>query len=390
MKKNVVYLSPHFPTNFRHFSVALKNTGARVLGIGDEPYHQLNSTLKSALTEYYEVKNMHSYNDLIRACGYFTHKYGKIDRLDSLNEYWLDTEAKLRDDFNICGLREKDMKNIKCKSAMKEVYRKAGLRVAKGKIIKTLKEAEKFIKGAGYPVVAKPDSGVGAANTYKINNAKELEKVFAEIPEDASYIMEEFISGDIYSFDGLADANSNAIYYTCHVFSQGVMETVNEDMHINYYSLIDIPIKLEKAGKKCLKAFNVKERFFHLEFFFTPKGEFVPLEVNIRPPGGFSIDMMNYGSNVDLFQAWADLIVNGKNELEYERKYHVLYAGRKEGIEYTNSHKDILKKYGEKISLHQELPLVFRNALGDYCYITKSDKFEEIEEMIGFIQSVSK
>ena len=135
---------------------------------------------------------------------------------------------------------------------------------------------------------------------------------------------------------------------------------------------------------------DIKERFFHLEFFFTPKGEFVPLEVNIRPPGGFSIDMMNYGSNVDLFQAWADLIVNGKNELEYERKYHVLYAGRKEGIEYTNSHKDILKKYGEKISLHQELPLVFRNALGDYCYITKSDKFEEIEEMIGFIQSVSK
>ena len=389
MKKNVVYLSPHFPTNFRHFSVALKNTGARVLGIGDEPYHQLNSTLKSALTEYYEVKNMHSYNDLIRACGYFTHKYGKIDRLDSLNEYWLDTEADLRDDFNICGLRKKDMKNIKCKSAMKEVYRKAGLRVAKGKIIKTLKEAEKFIKGAGYPVVAKPDSGVGAANTYKINNAEELKDIFAEIPENASYIMEEFITGDIYSFDGLADADSNAIHCTCHVFSQGVMETVNDDMHINYYSLRDIPKELEEAGKKCLKAFNVKERFFHLEFFHTPKGKFIPLEVNIRPPGGFSIDMMNYGSNVDLFQAWADLIVNGKTELEYERKYHVLYAGRKNSINYTNSHKEILQKYGEKIILDQEIPLVFRNALGDFCYITRSENFVEIEEMIEFIQSVN-
>ncbi len=388
MKKNVIYLSPNFPTNFRHFSVALKKTGARVLGIGDDPYHQLNSTLKEVLTEYYKVSDMHNYDELVRACGYLTHKFGKIDRLDSLNEYWLDTEAKLRDDFNICGLRERDMKNIKCKSAMKEVYKNAGLRVAKGKIVKTLTDAEKFIKDAGYPVVAKPDSGVGAINTYKINNAKELKEVFAEIPDNASYIMEEFITGDIYSFDGLADSDSKAIFFTAHVFSQGVMETVNDDMHINYYSLVDIPKQLQEDGLKCLKAFNVKDRFFHLEFFHTPKGEFVPLEVNIRPPGGFSIDMMNYGSSVDLFQAWADLIVNGKTELEYERKYHVLYAGRKNGIEYTNSHKDILKKYGDKISLHQELPFVFRNALGDYCYITKSKDFVELKEMIEFIQSV--
>ena len=390
MKKNVIYLSPNFPTNFCHFSSALKKAGARVLGIGDEPYHQLNSKLKKSLTEYYKVTNMHNYDELVRACGYFTHKYGKVDRLDSLNEYWLDTEAKLRDDFNICGLRVKDMKNIKCKSAMKDVYKKVGLRVAKGKIVKTVKEAKEFVKDVGYPVVAKPDSGVGAINTYKINNDKELKEAFLEIPETASYIMEEFITGDIYSFDGLANGNSEAMYCTCHVFSQGIMETVNDDMHINYYSLVDIPKELAEAGKKCLKAFNVKERFFHLEFFYTPKGEFIPLEVNIRPPGGFSIDMMNYGSNIDLFQSWAELIINNKTDLEYKRNYHVLYAGRKNDLKYRYSHKDILNKFGDKIILHQELAEAFRNALGDYCYITKSENFTEIKEMIKFIQSLSQ
>ena len=189
MKKNVIYLSPHFPTNFRYFSKALKKAGARVLGIGDEPYHHLDPILKEALTEYYKVGDMHSYDDLIRACGYFTYKYGKLCKLDSLNEYWLDAEANLRDDFNIYGLRKKDMKHIKNKSEMKKIYRKAGLRVAQGKVVKNLTEAKTFIDSVGYPVIAKPDSGVGASNTYKINNDKDLEPIFSEISKNANYII---------------------------------------------------------------------------------------------------------------------------------------------------------------------------------------------------------
>jgi len=42
---------------------------------------------------------MHNYDEMLRALGYFTHRYGKIDRIDSLNEYWLETEARLRTDF---------------------------------------------------------------------------------------------------------------------------------------------------------------------------------------------------------------------------------------------------------------------------------------------------
>ena len=59
---------------------------------------------------------MHQYDELLRALGYFTHHYGKIDRLDSLNEYWLETEAQLRTDFNIPGLKTDDMPRIKRKS----------------------------------------------------------------------------------------------------------------------------------------------------------------------------------------------------------------------------------------------------------------------------------
>ncbi|HMO22687.1 MAG TPA: hypothetical protein PKC98_17140 [Candidatus Melainabacteria bacterium] len=97
---NIVLISPHFPPNFRNFSFRLRDNGANVLGIADVHYDQIPDEVKCALTEYYRVENMHDYDQIVRALGYYTHRYGKIDRIDSHNEYWLETEARLRTDFN--------------------------------------------------------------------------------------------------------------------------------------------------------------------------------------------------------------------------------------------------------------------------------------------------
>ena len=167
---NFVFLSPHFPPNYFRFCVQLNLLGTNVLGLADEPYHQLTPALRSALTEYYLVNNMHSYNELVRALGYFTHRYGKIDRIDSQNEYWLETEANLRTDFNIPGLKAHEILKVKRKSLMKEAYIQAGVAVARGEVVHNIRAAKKLIEETGYPVVAKPDIGVGAAKTYKINS----------------------------------------------------------------------------------------------------------------------------------------------------------------------------------------------------------------------------
>jgi hypothetical protein len=109
---NFVFLSPHFPPNYYRFAVALKNHGVTVLGLADESYDVLRSELKASLREYFRVNNMHSYDELLRALGYFTHRYGKLDRIDSHNEYWLETEAHLRTDFNMPGIRTVSSANL--------------------------------------------------------------------------------------------------------------------------------------------------------------------------------------------------------------------------------------------------------------------------------------
>ena len=384
---NVVFLSPHFPPHYFRFCLNLKAAGANVLGVGDEPYDNLSQDVRTALTEYYQVDDMHRYDALVRACGFFTHRYGKVDRLDSLNEYWLSTEARLRDDFNIFGVRGSEIDFIRRKSCMKAKFRQAGVPVARGQVVQTIDDARSLIRETGYPVIAKPDDGVGAIATYRLNGSQDLD-IFFQAKPDIDYIMEEFIAGTIYSFDGLADRSGNPVFCTAHTFSQGIMETVNEARHIYYYSLRDIPATLEKIGRECLRAFNVRERFFHIEFFQTAADQYVSLEVNMRPPGGYTTDMFNYACDIDIYRIWAELLVHNRTDLNYKRDYHCCYASRKHNQRYAYSHADILSHYGAFMVQIESVPGVFSSALGDIGYIFRSKSLNEILEIVRFIHKI--
>jgi biotin carboxylase len=383
---NIVYLSPHFPPHYHRFCRHLKQAGANVLGIGDPHYDHLAIEVRDALTEYYRIDDMHNYDEVLRACGFFTHKYGKIDRFESLNEYWLSTEARIRDDFNIFGVRGRDIDSIRRKSRMKNQFREAGVPVPRGRVVQTMEDARGLIRETGYPVVAKPDTGVGALDTYRLDSDEDLVTFFESKPA-VEYMMEEFISGTIYSFDGLADSDGNLVFCTAHTFSQGIMETVNEARHIYYYSLREIPATLEALGCRCIKAFEVSERFFHIEFFQTAPDTYMGLEVNMRPPGGFTTDMFNYACDIDIYRVWAELLVHRRTELPYTRKHHCCYASRKNNLRYRHGHEEIMTRYSDFIVQVASVPGVFSSALGDIGYIFRSAKLDDIVEIIDFIHT---
>ncbi|MBR6090321.1 MAG: hypothetical protein IKP86_10335, partial [Anaerolineaceae bacterium] len=129
---NFVFISPAYPVTCTYFIDRLNGMGVNVLGIGDVPYDTLNGQLKNALTEYYYVKTLEDYDQIYRAAAYFIHKYGRIDWLESLNEYWLPVDARLRDDFNIAvGTRSDGIGELIRKSAMKRKFIEAGIPTAR-------------------------------------------------------------------------------------------------------------------------------------------------------------------------------------------------------------------------------------------------------------------
>jgi len=142
---NVVFISPHFPPNFYLFCQALsKINGVQVMAISDCDYSLLRRELQTSLTRYYKVSDLEDYDQVMKGVAFFIHNYGRIHRLESHNEHWLELDARLRLDFNIPGLRPEGMDYIKKKSKMKEKFIEAGLRVARGAKASSKKEAILF------------------------------------------------------------------------------------------------------------------------------------------------------------------------------------------------------------------------------------------------------
>ena len=381
---NVVFLSPHFPPNFKNFCFRLKASGANVLGLADTQFDQVPDDLRGCLTEYFRVEDMHDYDQLVRALGHFTHKYGKIDRIDSQNEYWLETEARLRTDFNIRGIKLDGIDKIKRKSQMKQVFLDAGLSPARGRVCLNKKEVLDFIKEVGFPVVAKPDNGVGAAKTYKLESKEQVDAYLNDkLPVD--YILEEFIEAKIVSFDGLVDADGELVFSSSLRYSMGVMEAVNEDSDLYYYFARKLEPVLEKAGLATLKAFDLRERFFHFEFFQMPDGKVIPLEVNMRPPGGLTLDMFNYANDFDCYQAWADVIMKGKTEIIGSRKYHVIYVSRKDRIPYKRHHEEVVTSFPNLMVFDSRIEDVFAPAIGNHGYVLRSEELPPLLEAAELI-----
>ena len=376
--KNFVFISPNFPTNYWQFCKHLKDNGLRVLGVGDCPYDDLLPELRASLTEYYKVGSMENYDEVYRAVAFFISKYGRIDWLESNNEYWLERDAMLRTDFHITsGFQTSDMDRIKYKSKMKPYYEAVGIQTARYHIVDNYDECKKFIDVVGYPVIVKPDNGVGASSTYKLKNDNELRYFVDTMDRNVSYIMEEFITAEVNSYDAIIDSNGEPIFETGNVTPNSIMDVVNNGDNSIYYIVKELPEDTRKAGRMAVKSFGVKNRFVHFEFFrltadhphMGKKGDVVALEVNMRPCGGFSPDMMNFANSTDVYKIYADMIAYDSSLKAVGERNFCAFAGRRDGKNFKLSHDELCAKYAANMKMVSRIPDALSGAMGNQMYV---------------------
>lgn len=392
--RNFIFISPHFPTNYENFCVQLHENGVNVFGIGDTPYENLTDSLKTALTEYYKVDSMEDYDQMYRAVAFLCYKHGSMDGLESNNEYWLEQDARLRTDFNIPGMKTADMEHVKYKSKMKPYYATAGIPTARYHLVTDLTESLAFVEKVGYPVIVKPDNGVGATTTYKLKSEDELRAFHEEDFHGVQFIMEEFVPGEIYSYDAIMNSKGEPIFETGNHTPISIMDSVNNHDDSVFYIEKHIADDVRAAGRAAVKSFGVKSRFVHFEFFrltedhdyLGKKGKIMGLEVNYRPSGGFTPDMINYACSTDVYKDWADMVAFDRlTKEEYPDKYYCVSAGCRKEKHYLHSYEEVMAAYKDDIMMTTELPEVLASAMGDRLYLAR---FAEKEAMDAFISYV--
>lgn len=392
---NLVFISPHFPDTYWHFCAGAKANGVNVLAIADTPYENLSWELRQSITDYYRVQNLEDYSEMYRAVAWFAHKYGKIDWIESNNEYWLEQDARLRTDFNVTtGIQTDRIAAIKNKSEMKKYYALGGIPTARQ--IKGAEGAAKikaFVKKTGYPVIAKPDNGMGAGGTTKITCAEDLSAWLEQHVQDMGfYVIEEFITGLLVSYDAIFNSKGEPVFENNTVFPTPIMEIVHNNLDCCYWTNKTVPAKLSEIGRRTVNAFGIKSRFVHLEFFqldrdregLGKKGDYVGLEVNMRPPGGYTPDMMNYAHNTDVYQIWADMVAFDEARKPLGDSCYIGYAGRRDNHAYKHSHEDIMARYGSDVRMAARVPDALSDDLGNTCYIVRLEKKADIDAFFKF------
>lgn len=385
--KNFIFISPNFPTNYWKFCAELKKNGMNVLGIGDCPYNQLMPELRGSLNEYYKVSSLENYDEVFRAVAFLTYKHGKIDWLESNNEYWLERDAALRTAFNIeTGFKTADMQPVKFKSAMKAYYAKAGIKTARWHLVRDYTGCKDFIAEVGYPVIVKPDNGVGASHTYKLKSDDELNYFFAT-KDETLYIMEEYVNGTVHTYDAIINSKGEPLFETGNVTTDSIMDIVNTRGNSCYYIEKNLPDAMRDVGRRTVAAFGVKSRFVHLEFFVLnedqpalgKKGDILGLEVNMRPSGGFSADMFNFANSTDVYKIWADMVAYDRSTLSSEGREHFYccFCGRRDGKNFVMNHAAIMAKYGDRIKMVQRIPKALSDAMADMMYLANLRTEEE-------------
>ena len=125
----------------------------------------------------------------------------------------------------------------------------------------------------------------------------------------------------------------------------------------------------------------MKERFFHIEFF-REGDDYIAIEYNNRPAGGFTIDVYNFAHSLDLYRGYAAIVAGEEFPAsEFEPQY-CLATSRRANAHYVYSEEDLLDKYSQQFKVKKIMPAAFAELQGDYLYMLTTPSRQEMDQMI--------
>jgi formate-dependent phosphoribosylglycinamide formyltransferase (GAR transformylase) len=360
---NVVMLSPGFPLEMSFFTRALAAVGATVIGVGDQPREALPDAARQALSHYEHVALAD--HDAVLAALRGVSRHVSIDELECLWEPYLILAARLREDLGLPGMTVAQTMPFRDKGQMKLALDAAGIRTPVHARCSTLAEVWDAAERIGYPLIVKPITGAGSADTYRVDSTEDLGTVLALVRHVSEVSVEEFVEADEFTFDTVC-ADGRILFENVSWYRPRPLEARSHEwispMTVVLRDLTDPGLDAGRAmGRQTLEVLGFRSGFTHMEWYRKADGEVVFGEIGARPPGGRTVDVMNFATDADLFLAWAEAAVHGRISQVLERRYNAAsifkraegsgHIARIEGLE------RLLTDHGDAVAALELLPV---------------------------------
>lgn len=353
---NVVFLSPNYPAEIPFFVRGLAAQGARVWGVGDQPEDALPREVRARLAGYLQIKSLLDEEDAVEAvCKWLAGR--TVERVEALWEPLVLLAARMREALDADGHRYDQIVPFRDKNRMKEVLSAAGIRTARHARARSLREVRDAADHIGYPIIIKPIAGAGSQDTYRIDDAIELERTVRKLGHVPDVAVEEFIEGDEYTYDTVC-ANGRILFdHIAWYRPRPLIARHIEWITPQIVSLRDIDAPHLRDGRAMghavLRALGHHTGFTHMEWFRKADGEVVFNEIAARPAGSRSVDAMNYACDIDLFTGWAEAVMHGRLTQPVERRYNAaLMFKRAQGagrIQRIDGQQELEARFGPHI-----------------------------------------
>ncbi len=320
---HIVFVAPHFLDNTNRYVRAFAALDGVTLSlISADPKESLPAELRDRVAGHYRVSNPLDGEQLTIAARAIARGIGRIDRITGALEQLQVPLAEVRDALDIEGIRGEVARNFRDKDRMKSVLRAHGVPVAKSALVTSSGELMSFIEKVGYPIIVKPQAGVGARATYRVTSAQDLHALATQgvTPSEPRPLqVEEFIvareltcetvtvrgepvwrSGTRYLPSPLAVLENPWMKY-CVLLPREDTDTDHTRFHpINGAALSAL------FGDSAKSAAGTA--LTHMEWFLREDGTALVNEVGVRPPGVTIMPLMSIAFEMDAIASWTELV----------------------------------------------------------------------------------
>ncbi|MGB5247214.1 MAG: ATP-grasp domain-containing protein [Woeseia sp.] len=346
------------------FTRGLAQCGARVIGLGEHPPNALPAVVQRSLADYLRVPSLVD-SDAVLATVRAKAERLSIDRVECLWEPFMTLAAQLREMLEVDGMHTAQTELFRDKKKMKDALDAAGLRTPRNCIATGAEAMRAAAATIGLPLVIKPIAGAGSAHTHEVRDAATLEIAIADVGEHRKVSVEEYIEGEEYTFDTVC-ANGDILYENIAwyrpkpIIGRNVEWISMQTINLRNIERPELAAGRE-LGRRVIETLGFQTGFTHMEWFMTPSGEAVFGEIGGRPPGGRSVDLMNYSNDFDIYLGWAQAVTHGEFEQTAHHRYNaaaIFKRARGQGrISAIHGLDGLRQRFGEHIVVEELLPI---------------------------------